>query len=88
MTEARVLVVDDNPINIELATHVLEQEGFVVAGAGDAVEAMTCIERFPPDLILMDIQMPGNGRTPAFPAAQARAGPPGTWSSSRSRRTR
>jgi two-component system, cell cycle response regulator DivK len=59
MTQARILVVDDNPINIELATHVLDQEGFIVAGAEDAVAAMALVESFQPDLILMDIQMPG-----------------------------
>ena len=59
MTAARILVVDDNPINIELATHVLEQDGFLVLGACDAVAAMAAIESFHPDLILMDIQMPG-----------------------------
>ena len=59
MTAARILVVDDNPINIELATHVLEREGFVVAGASDAATASASVQRFAPDLILMDIQMPG-----------------------------
>ena len=59
MTAARILVVDDNPINIELATHVLEREGFVVQGASDAIAAATSVQEFAPDLILMDIQMPG-----------------------------
>ena len=59
MTAERILVVDDNPINIELATHVLEHEGFVVAGARDAAAASASVQRFAPDLILMDIQMPG-----------------------------
>ena len=59
MTPARVLIVDDNPINIELATLVLERDGFVVEGAVDAVSTMAGIARFRPDLILMDIQMPG-----------------------------
>ena len=59
MNSARVLIVDDNPINIELATYVLERDGFVVEGAGDAVSAVASIDSFRPDLILMDIQMPG-----------------------------
>jgi CheY-like chemotaxis protein len=59
MTDQRILIVDDNPINIELATHVLEHEGFVVQGACDAVSAQARVDSFRPDLILMDIQMPG-----------------------------
>ncbi len=59
MNAARILVVDDNPINIELATHVLEREGFIVAGASDAADASLSVQSFAPDLILMDIQMPG-----------------------------
>jgi two-component system cell cycle response regulator DivK len=59
MNAARILVVDDNVINIELATHVLEREGFVVEGASDAAAATLSVQRFAPDLILMDIQMPG-----------------------------
>ncbi len=59
MTDPRILIVDDNPINIQLATHVLESEGFVIEGACDAVTALARVETFRPDLILMDIQMPG-----------------------------
>ena len=59
MNATRILVVDDNPINIELATHVLEREGFIVAGAQDALLATASVQDFAPDLILMDIQMPG-----------------------------
>ncbi len=59
MTATRVLIVDDNALNIELAAFVLDQAGFQVASAADAIEAMTKIPDFQPDLILMDIQMPG-----------------------------
>ena len=59
MNEARILIVDDNEINIELARHVLENDGFVVQGACDAIAALAGVESFRPDLILMDIQMPG-----------------------------
>ena len=59
MNAARILVVDDNPINIELASHVLERDGFVVAGASDTALATARVQDFAPDLILMDIQMPG-----------------------------
>jgi len=55
----RVLVVDDNSPNLELARFVLETAGFIVDGATSADEALACIAATPPALILMDIQMPG-----------------------------
>lgn len=56
---ARVLVVDDNPMNRELAAAVLEQVGVVIAKASDG---QTCLdlmaqERF--DVVLLDLRMPG-----------------------------
>ena len=60
MTPAqRVLVVDDNALNIELVMFVLSDDGFTVACATDAAEALQQIPVFRPELILMDIQMPG-----------------------------
>jgi len=55
----RVLIVDDNEMNVELAKFVLETDGFDVESAVDAIEALERIPEFLPDLILMDIQMPG-----------------------------
>ena len=55
----RVLVVDDNLFNLELASYVLAADGLAVATAGDADEALCRIADFQPDLILMDIQLPG-----------------------------
>lgn len=60
MTPAqRVLVVDDNALNIELVMFVLSDDGFTVACATDAADALQQIPVFRPELILMDIQMPG-----------------------------
>jgi CheY-like chemotaxis protein len=58
MTTLRALVVDDQPINLKLATVVLQSQGFVVAGAGSADEAIAVTATFKPEVILMDIQMP------------------------------
>jgi CheY-like chemotaxis protein len=58
-TRAPILVVDDNPTNLKLVADVLEFEGHHVITAGDAEEAQTIIARTPPDLILMDIALPG-----------------------------
>lgn len=59
MTAIRLLIVDDTPMNITLARAVLEADGFLVESAGDAAEALQKVFRFLPDVILMDIQMPG-----------------------------
>jgi CheY-like chemotaxis protein len=56
---ATILVVDDNPTNLKLAAEVLECEGHSVLRAGGAEEAQEVLKRSLPDLILMDIQMPG-----------------------------
>lgn len=55
----RVLVVDDNPLNAELARAVLDADGLAVAVAADATEAAQRLAEFAPDLVLMDIQLPG-----------------------------
>ena len=54
----RVLVVDDNAVNVELATFVLRSQGFVVESASSADQAIARTRAFEPDAILMDIQMP------------------------------
>lgn len=56
---ATILIVDDNPTNLKLAADVLECEGHTIARARDAEEAQEVLKRTEPDLILMDIQMPG-----------------------------
>ncbi len=58
MTPPRVLVVDDNPLNVVLAAHVLQSDGFDVDSAEDAAVAIDRITRQRPDVVLMDIQMP------------------------------
>lgn len=54
-----ILVVDDNPTNLVLACDVLEYEGHTVLRAQDARRAQEVLRQSVPDLILMDIQMPG-----------------------------
>jgi two-component system, cell cycle response regulator DivK len=55
---ALILIVEDNPGSLMLATVALEIEGFAVAGAETAEEARAVLARVTPDLILMDIQLP------------------------------
>lgn len=54
-----VLIVDDNPINMRLAADLLELENYRVVKAIDAEDALRFLEGEVPDLILMDIAMPG-----------------------------
>ena len=57
--KARVLVVEDQPLNMELAVAILENNGYEVWTASDAKECLTLLQKSRPDIILMDIQMPG-----------------------------
>ena len=55
----RVVVVDDNAINLELMTILLESEGFQVEAVEHAEEALRRIRANPPDLLVADVQLPG-----------------------------
>ncbi len=57
--KARILVVDDNPANSKLARVVLVAAGHDVVTAADAEEALAALAGPRPDLILMDLQLPG-----------------------------
>ena len=59
MTGERVLVVEDNALNLKLVRQVLEHAGFVIRSAGTAEQALDVAAQRPPDLILMDLQLPG-----------------------------
>ena len=59
MSEARILVVDDNPTNLKLASDLLECFGYQISKAMDAQQALEAIEQTTPDLILMDVGLPG-----------------------------
>ncbi len=59
MKNPQILVVDDNPTNLKLASDVLESAGFQVTKAMNAEDAQVIIARAAPDLILMDIALPG-----------------------------
>jgi signal transduction histidine kinase/CheY-like chemotaxis protein len=55
----RVLVVEDNPSNLDLARMVLEGNGFAVDTASNGTEGLEKARHLQPDLILMDMQLPG-----------------------------
>jgi two-component system cell cycle response regulator DivK len=56
---ARVLVVEDNAANMTLATYLLESAGHTVIRATDAETGLTLARQEQPDIVLMDIQLPG-----------------------------
>ncbi len=56
---ARILIVEDNPANMKLATLLLHKAGHVALCADDAETGLTMARSERPDLILMDIQLPG-----------------------------
>ena len=55
----RVLVVDDHPMNVDLVSFLLDADGIAYEVATDADQALARLDAFRPDLILMDIQLPG-----------------------------
>ena len=57
--QARVLVVDDYPMNVELLAANLLRLGYEVVGVENGDEALLAIRREPPDVVLMDVLMPG-----------------------------
>lgn len=57
--QSKILVVDDNPTNLKLASDVLAAEGYSITKAADAEEAQVLVKETLPDLILMDIALPG-----------------------------
>jgi CheY-like chemotaxis protein len=59
MSPPRVLVVEDNPVNMELVAALLESEGCGVLSAETADVSLRLAAAERPDLILMDIQLPG-----------------------------
>jgi len=56
---AKILVVDDDARNLRVALTVLEQTGHEVLGAGSGAEGVEMALARAPDLVFMDVQMPG-----------------------------
>ena len=72
---AVILVVDDNRLNLELATDLLEAAGYGVRQARSGPEAIALARQEQPQLILMDIGLPGMD---GYAALRALRGDPGT----------
>lgn len=54
-----ILVVDDNPDSLVITRGILEPKGYKVTEATSGIQALELVAQNPPDLILLDIMMPG-----------------------------
>jgi CheY-like chemotaxis protein len=59
MAGERILIVDDNATNLKLVAYLMKANGYTVDTALDAESAIVAIRNNRPDVILMDIQLPG-----------------------------
>jgi CheY-like chemotaxis protein len=56
--QGRLLVVDDDPLIVDLVRQSLEGEHYEIAAASDGLAALAMIEQYQPDVILLDLMMP------------------------------
>ena len=63
MDGARILIVEDHPTMREAMRLVLEGEGFDIAEAADGARALSLISEDPPDLVFLDMNIPGSSGT-------------------------
>jgi len=54
-----IMIVDDNPANLNLLDSILNEQGFVVRASTNGKQALQMVARKAPDLILLDVKMPG-----------------------------
>jgi adenylate cyclase len=59
VSAAKILVVDDTPSNVKLLADILGARGYAVVTAASGVDALETVERERPDLVLLDVMMPG-----------------------------
>jgi len=59
MAGEKILIIEDNPVNMELATDLLEVAGYEVFQAPDAESGIALARADSPHLILMDVGLPG-----------------------------
>jgi two-component system response regulator MtrA len=74
--KSRVLVVDDDPALAEMLTIVLRGEGFDTAVIGDGTRALPAVRELRPDVILLDLMLPGMNGIDVCRAIRAESGVP------------
>ncbi|MFZ4694065.1 MAG: response regulator [Verrucomicrobiia bacterium] len=67
----RILVVDDEPLILEMTSEFLKDAGFEAITATSSSEALKCIAEKPVDAVLLDIRMPGEDGLSALPKLRA-----------------
>jgi two-component system, OmpR family, response regulator MtrA len=72
----RILVVDDDPSLAEMLTIVLRGEGFDTAVIGDGTQALTAVRELRPDLVLLDLMLPGMNGIDVCKAIRGESGVP------------
>jgi two-component system, cell cycle response regulator DivK len=55
----QIMIVEDHPVNLKLARDLLEMDGFDVCSCPDAESAQDALKTIQPDMILMDVALPG-----------------------------
>lgn len=58
-SQATILIVDDEPANVDMLSQELEEEGYSILTASDGEAALIKVQEHSPDLILLDVMMPG-----------------------------
>ena len=67
-----ILVVDDEPVLRVLVKEILQDEGYVVIDAADGQSMLELLQDVHPDLVLMDVMMPGVDGREAYQALRSR----------------
>ncbi|MGB9641080.1 MAG: response regulator [Anaerolineales bacterium] len=55
----KILIVDDEPLIVDSLTYSLQREGFDVLGVGDGKQALEAVDDYQPDLVVLDVLLPG-----------------------------
>ena len=58
-TGQRILIIDDTPLNVKLLADILSAKGYLILTASSGEEGLAVVEREDPDLVLLDVLMPG-----------------------------
>lgn len=59
MSDSSILIIEDNPLNVELASDLLQASGYRIHSTRTAEEGIRMARELLPDLVLMDISLPG-----------------------------
>jgi len=58
MSEGKVFIIDDDPVSVQLFTTALQRAGFIVESTTQVIGTTAIINKFSPDIVLLDVMMP------------------------------